>query len=72
MTDLDPEGVVNPSAAAIWHAAQYSRFGDERLRPAVDLIARIPLGAEDVSAAADLGCGNGAPTRLLVASRKAR
>lgn len=44
---------------------KYLRFGSERLRPAVDLLARVPL--KEVSLAADLGCGTGTSTELLAA-----
>ncbi|MEZ5778972.1 MAG: methyltransferase domain-containing protein [Paracoccaceae bacterium] len=41
-----------------WNPESYALFGDLRLRPAIDLLARIGrLPAGDV---VDLGCGNGA------------
>ena len=46
-----------------WNPDRYLQFSDERLRPAVDLIARIPL-AQPVQIV-DLGCGAGNVTRLL-------
>lgn len=46
-----------------WDPAQYLRYGSERLRPAVDLLARVPL--ERVRTIADLGCGPGNVTALL-------
>lgn len=46
-----------------WDPAQYLRFGDYRLRPALDLMARIALEAPRVIY--DLGCGPGNATRLL-------
>ena len=46
-----------------WDPAQYLKFGDHRLRPAVDLLNRIDLGAP--SEVYDLGCGAGNVTRLL-------
>ncbi|HHU09875.1 MAG TPA: methyltransferase domain-containing protein [Intrasporangiaceae bacterium] len=49
-----------------WDPAQYARFGDERSRPFVDLVARI--GATDPQVVVDLGCGNG-PLTLSLADR---
>ena len=48
-----------------WNPAQYLRFGDERIRPALDLLARIPLEAPD--SVYDLGCGTGTVTALIKA-----
>ncbi len=46
-----------------WDPAQYLRFGDERLRPARDLLARLDHpGAATI---VDLGCGPGNVTALL-------
>jgi trans-aconitate 2-methyltransferase len=52
-------------SAASWDAAQYLRFEDERLRPAIDLMQRIahPGPARVV----DLGCGAGNALPLLAA-----
>lgn len=48
---------------ATWDPEQYRKFADHRLRPALDLMARIPLAkAETVW---DLGCGAGNVTKLL-------
>lgn len=46
-----------------WDPTQYLRYADERLRPALDLMARVPLAAPD--SAIDLGCGPGNVTRIL-------
>jgi len=48
-----------------WDPAQYAKFGDHRLRPALDLIGRIP----DIAARriVDLGCGAGEITEMLAA-----
>jgi trans-aconitate 2-methyltransferase len=46
-----------------WDPAQYLKFADHRLRPAVELLARIDL--DHPSAIYDLGAGAGNVTRLL-------
>ncbi|MGH7100996.1 MAG: methyltransferase domain-containing protein [Acetobacteraceae bacterium] len=50
-------------ATTLWDPAQYLRFGSERLRPALDLLARIPLGQP--AHVVDLGCGAGNVTAIL-------
>ncbi len=46
-----------------WSPGQYLQYGDERLRPALELLARVPLGA--ARSIADLGCGPGNVTSFL-------
>ena len=47
-----------------WDPAQYLKYAGERARPALDLIARIPVEAPGT--VVDLGCGAGNVTRMLV------
>lgn len=46
-----------------WSPEQYERFADHRLRPALELLARIRLDSPEC--VFDLGCGTGAVTRLI-------
>ncbi|MDX1691428.1 MAG: methyltransferase domain-containing protein, partial [Acidimicrobiia bacterium] len=46
-----------------WDPGQYLRFEDHRLRPAVELVHRIP--PIEVWEGWDLGCGTGNVTRIL-------
>lgn len=46
-----------------WNPSLYLHFAAERSRPAVELLARVPL--ENIEYVADLGCGPGNSTALL-------
>lgn len=46
-----------------WNPQQYLKFGAERLRPALDLLARVAIEAP--REIVDLGCGTGSVTALL-------
>ncbi len=46
-----------------WDPTSYLRFGDERTRPAVDLVSRIGIDAPQ--SVVDLGCGPGNSTAVL-------
>ncbi|MGE0715278.1 MAG: methyltransferase domain-containing protein [Alphaproteobacteria bacterium] len=48
---------------AVWDPSQYLKFADHRLRPALDLLARVPL--DRPGTIVDLGCGAGNVTRHL-------
>lgn len=48
-----------------WDPTLYGGFAAPRLRPAMDLLARVPVDAP--ARVTDLGCGGGQATRLLAA-----
>jgi trans-aconitate 2-methyltransferase len=50
-------------AGTRWDPKQYLKFADHRLRPALELLSRVPLAAPAVIY--DLGCGSGQITRML-------
>ena len=47
-----------------WNPSLYTRFEDQRTRPAAELLARVAL--VDAKRVVDLGCGPGNSTELLV------
>lgn len=50
-----------------WDPTQYLKFAGERLRPAIDLLARVPLASPPnaILSVVDLGCGAGNLTPLM-------
>jgi trans-aconitate 2-methyltransferase len=59
MSDAHPGQI----AGNRWDPNLYLRFSDHRLRPALELLDRVPLGPPEVIC--DLGCGSGQVTRLI-------
>jgi trans-aconitate 2-methyltransferase len=51
------------SCRVAWDPAQYLKFADHRLRPAIDLVNRVAL--DDPGEVYDLGAGAGNVTRLI-------
>ena len=45
---------------ADWNPSLYLQYGEERTRPAAELLARVQL--DDVASIVDLGCGPGNST----------
>ena len=54
---------IRESSALTWDPERYLAFADHRTRPALDLMARVPLA--HAARVADLGCGPGNSTALL-------
>jgi trans-aconitate 2-methyltransferase len=48
----------------MWDPGQYLKFSAERSRPFIDLVSRVPR--EEARFVADLGCGTGSLTQILV------
>ncbi|MDA1264789.1 MAG: methyltransferase domain-containing protein, partial [Planctomycetota bacterium] len=51
--------------SSTWDPSQYERFAEPRLRPGLELLARIPVEAP--RRVVDLGCGTGNLTAALAA-----
>ncbi len=51
------------TAGTRWDPNQYARFSDHRLRPALELLERVPLS--DPAVIYDLGCGPGEVTQII-------
>ena len=54
---------MNEASPQAWEPGAYLKFADLRLRPALDLLAQVPL--ESAARITDLGCGAGGVTRFL-------
>ena len=59
MTEAHP----SRPAGTRWDPGQYHRFADHRMRPALELLDRVPI--TEASLVYDLGCGSGNITRLI-------
>jgi trans-aconitate 2-methyltransferase len=46
-----------------WNPSLYLRYAEERTRPSLDLVARVPL--ENPRSIVDIGCGPGNSTEVL-------
>jgi trans-aconitate 2-methyltransferase len=63
VTDSTNAKAAASRPAAVWDPAQYLRFADQRLRPALDLLGQVPLSAP--ARVVDLGCGAGNVSAIL-------
>ena len=50
-------------AGTVWNPEQYLKFSDHRIRPALELLARVQISSPEVIY--DLGCGSGNITRII-------
>jgi trans-aconitate 2-methyltransferase len=57
-------GTAPRSASPSWDAALYGRYAGERMRPALDLLKRLPADIRPTRII-DLGCGTGEITKAL-------
>ena len=57
----------SPRGHAVWDPDQYHKFGDHRLRPALELFERaiLALGDRMPAQVYDLGCGGGEIARIM-------
>jgi len=60
---MSPQIHPGQIAGTHWDPHLYLKFSDHRLRPALELLDRVPLAAPKVIY--DLGCGSGQVTRLM-------
>ena len=58
-----PRAHPSRPAGTRWDPGQYHRFADHRLRPALELLSRVPITG--ASLVCDLGCGSGNVTRII-------
>jgi trans-aconitate 2-methyltransferase len=58
---------ISPRGHAVWDPGQYHKFGDHRLRPALELFERamLALGDRVPQEIYDLGCGGGEIARIM-------
>lgn len=58
---------ISPRGHAVWDPGQYHKFGDHRLRPALELFERAMLatGNKSPREVYDLGCGAGEIARIM-------
>ena len=54
------------SSLSAWSPARYALFRSERLRPAADLLARVPKIAASQPQIIDAGSGDGSASKLLL------
>jgi len=55
--------IAKGASPTAWEPGEYLKFADLRLRPALDLLAQVPV--DDPAQITDLGCGPGNVTALL-------
>ena len=60
---MDGRGHPSQHAGTGWNPGQYHRFSGHRLRPAMELLGRVPVAG--ASLVCDLGCGSGNVTRIV-------